>query len=124
VDARSPFGGKAVPAAVFYYSATREGEYAERQLAQYTGIVQADAYSGFNGLFVASRQPGGASSYKAAPKGPPSSLVQHDASHRRLHDTMPISAITPAAALRVCGTAGAGAGGPGRWRRGRRGAGQ
>src|SRR5262249_34109268 len=33
----------------------------------------------------------GASSYKAAPKGPPPSLVQHDASHRRLHDTMPMS---------------------------------
>ena len=53
-----PFGGKAAPAAVFYYSATREGEHAERQLAQYTGIVQADAYSGFNGLFVEGRQPG------------------------------------------------------------------
>ena len=51
-----PFGGKAAPAAVFYYSATREGEHAERQLAAYTGIVQADAYSGFNGLFVEGRQ--------------------------------------------------------------------
>jgi transposase len=53
-----PFGGKAATAAVFYYSATREGEHAERPLAHYTGIVQADAYSGFNGLFVAGRQPG------------------------------------------------------------------
>ena len=53
-----PFGGTAAPAAVFYYSATREGEHAERQLAAYTGICQADAYSGFNGLFVEGRQPG------------------------------------------------------------------
>jgi transposase len=53
-----PFGGTAAPAAVFYYSATREGEHSERQLARYTGIVQADAYSGFNGLFVPGRQPG------------------------------------------------------------------
>jgi transposase len=53
-----PFGGSAAPAAVFYYSPTREGEHAERQLAKYTGIVQADAYSGFNGLFVEDRQPG------------------------------------------------------------------
>ena len=53
-----PFGGKVAPAAVFYYSATREGEHAERQLAAYTGIVQADAYSGFNGLFVEGRKPG------------------------------------------------------------------
>jgi transposase len=53
-----PFGGSAAPAAVYYYSATREGYHAERQLAKYTGIVQADAYSGFNGLFVEGRQPG------------------------------------------------------------------
>jgi transposase len=53
-----PFGGKAAPAAVLYYSATREGEHAERQLAAYTGICQADAYSGFNGLFVEGRLPG------------------------------------------------------------------
>ena len=53
-----PFGGEAAPAAVFYYSATREGKYAEKQLAAYAGICQADAYSGFNGLFAAGRQPG------------------------------------------------------------------
>jgi transposase len=53
-----PFGGKAAPAAVFYYSPTREGKYAEQQLAAYTGICQADAYSGFNGLFAEGRQPG------------------------------------------------------------------
>jgi transposase len=65
-----PFGGGAdgtghpkrqqcaAPAAVFYYSPTREGEHAERQLATYTGIVQADAYSGFNGLFIDGRKPG------------------------------------------------------------------
>lgn len=53
-----PFGGSAAPAAIYYYSPTREGEHAERQLAKYTGIVQADAYSGFNGLFVEGRQPG------------------------------------------------------------------
>ena len=32
--------------------------HAERQLADYTGICQADAYSGFNGLFVEGRKPG------------------------------------------------------------------
>ena len=53
-----PFGGSAAPAAVYYYSPTREGEHAEQQLATYTGIAQADAYSGFNGLFVEGRQPG------------------------------------------------------------------
>ena len=53
-----PFGASAAPAAIYYYSPTREGEHAERQLASYTGIVQADAYSGFNGLFVEGRKPG------------------------------------------------------------------
>ena len=53
-----PFGGQAAPAAVFYYSPSREGKYAEQQLAAYTGICQADAYSGFNGLFAVGRQPG------------------------------------------------------------------
>jgi transposase len=53
-----PFGGKTAPAAAFYYSPTREGKYAEQQLAAYTGICQADAYSGFNGLFEAGREPG------------------------------------------------------------------
>lgn len=53
-----PFGGCAAPAAVYYYSTTREGVHAERQLAKYTGICQADAYSGFNGLFVEGRHPG------------------------------------------------------------------
>ena len=53
-----PFGGTAAPAAVYYYSATREGVHAERQLSDYTGICQADAYSGFNGLFVEGRKPG------------------------------------------------------------------
>jgi transposase len=54
----APFGGSAAPAAVYYYSTTREGEHAERQLVTYTGIAQADAYSGFNGLFSAGRLPG------------------------------------------------------------------
>jgi transposase len=53
-----PFGGEAAPAAVFYYSPTREDKYPEQQLAAYTGVCQADAYSGFNGLFAAGRQPG------------------------------------------------------------------
>jgi transposase len=53
-----PFAGTAPPAAMFYYSPNREGEHPERQLAAYTGIMQADAYSGFNGLYVQNRQPG------------------------------------------------------------------
>ena len=53
-----PFGGKAAPAVLLYYSPNREGEHPQRQLAKYTGIMQVDAYSGYNALYVAGRQPG------------------------------------------------------------------
>ena len=42
-----PFGGPAPPAAVFYYSRDRAGEHPQAHLANYTGIFQADAYSGY-----------------------------------------------------------------------------
>src|SRR5450759_3286650 len=42
-----PFGGPAPPAAVFYYSRDRAGEHPQAHLATYTGIFQADAYTGY-----------------------------------------------------------------------------
>ena len=54
----APFGGQAAPAALFYYSPDRRGEHPETHLADYSGIMQADAYAGFNGLYVAGRKPG------------------------------------------------------------------
>jgi transposase len=53
-----PFGGKAPPVAVFYYLPNREGEHAERPVATYTGILQADTSAGFNALFMAGRVQG------------------------------------------------------------------
>jgi len=53
-----PFGGGAAPAALFYYSPNRAAEHPEQHLATYSGICQADAYSGYNGLYVQHRQPG------------------------------------------------------------------
>ena len=53
-----PFGGKAPPAAVFFYSPDRTAMHPERHLAGYAGILQADAYAGFNSLYAADRQPG------------------------------------------------------------------
>jgi transposase len=52
-----PFGGQAAPAAIFCYSPDRGGEHPERHLADYSGIMQADAYAGFNGLYVVGRKP-------------------------------------------------------------------
>ena len=46
-----PFAGPAPPAAAFFYSADREGIHPERHLAGFTGLLQADAYGGFNRLY-------------------------------------------------------------------------
>jgi transposase len=53
-----PFGGPDPPAAMFYYSRDRGGEHPARHLAGYAGILQADAYGGYNKLYQAGRQPG------------------------------------------------------------------
>jgi transposase len=53
-----PFGGTAPPAAMFYYSRDRTGEHPQAHLANYVGIFQADAYSGYNKLYEPDREPG------------------------------------------------------------------
>jgi len=53
-----PFGGPAPPAAAFYYSRDRAGEHPQAHLASYTGIFQADAYSGYGKLYQPGRLPG------------------------------------------------------------------
>ena len=53
-----PFGGRAPPAAMFYYSRDRRGEHVEAHLARWSGLLQADAYSGYNQLYVTGRVPG------------------------------------------------------------------
>jgi hypothetical protein len=53
-----PFGGSDPPAAAFFYSHDRGGEHPEQHLASYAGLMQADAYAGFNRLYEAGRKPG------------------------------------------------------------------
>ena len=53
-----PFGGGAPPAAMFYYSRDRGGAHVEAHLARWSGVLQADAYSGYNKLYGADRKPG------------------------------------------------------------------
>jgi len=53
-----PFGGRAPPAALYYASRDRRQEHPERHLRDFTGILQADAYSGYNGLYDPARSPG------------------------------------------------------------------
>ncbi len=52
-----PFGGQGPPAAMFYYSRDRGGEHPARHLVSYAGILQADAYGGYNKLYEAARKP-------------------------------------------------------------------
>jgi transposase len=52
------FAGHAPPAAVFFYSPDRSGTHPEAHLASYAGLMQADAYAGFNRLYEPLRKPG------------------------------------------------------------------
>jgi len=53
-----PFGGAAPPAVIYDYSPDRTAVHPEEHLAGWQGFMQADAYSGFNRLYDAGRQPG------------------------------------------------------------------
>jgi transposase len=53
-----PFGGGAPPAALYYASRDRRQEHPDRHLAGFTGILQADAYAGYNGLYDPARPQG------------------------------------------------------------------
>jgi transposase len=52
-----PFGSADPPAALFYYSRDRRQEHPQAHLAGYSGILQADAYAGYNALFKPRRTP-------------------------------------------------------------------
>ncbi len=57
-----PFGGSSPPAALYYASPNRRGEHPLDHLQGYSGILQADAYSGYNGLYDPMREPGSVTS--------------------------------------------------------------
>ncbi|HSQ69660.1 MAG TPA: IS66 family transposase, partial [Steroidobacteraceae bacterium] len=53
-----PFGGTAPPAVVFRFSRDRGGEHPAEHLTGWQGILQADAYAGYNRLYDQKRAPG------------------------------------------------------------------
>jgi transposase len=53
-----PFGERAPPAALYYASRDRRHEHPARHLHGFTGILQADAYSGYNELYDPARPQG------------------------------------------------------------------
>jgi hypothetical protein len=52
-----PFGGADPPAALFHYSRDRSGAHPERHLTGYGGLLQSDAYAGYNRLYQRERSP-------------------------------------------------------------------
>jgi len=53
-----PFGGADPPAVVFRYSRDRRGEHPQAHLATWSGILQADAFAGYNELYTTDRKAG------------------------------------------------------------------
>ena len=47
-----PWGSTAPPGAAYFFSVDRKGEHPQRHLAGFSGILQADAYSGFKALYT------------------------------------------------------------------------
>lgn len=52
-----PFGSADPPAVFYVYSPDRSGAHPQAFLATWSGIMQADAFSGFNGLYAPGRSP-------------------------------------------------------------------
>lgn len=53
-----PFAGGAPPAALFFFARDREKTHPNRHLGGWQGILQADAYGGYNDLYRTDRAPG------------------------------------------------------------------
>jgi hypothetical protein len=53
-----PHRGKRPPAAVFFYSPDRTAERPLAHLKDFTGVLHADGYAGFKGLYESGRKPG------------------------------------------------------------------
>lgn len=50
-----PYAGGAAPAVLYRYSADRKGEHPRLHLAGFTGVLHADGYAGFDGLYASGR---------------------------------------------------------------------
>jgi transposase len=57
-----PFGGPDPPAALYFASRDRRQEHPDAHLANWRGILQADAYGGYNGLYDPARKAGAVTS--------------------------------------------------------------
>jgi transposase len=53
-----PWAGSDPPAALYFYSPDRRGEHPQTHLTSWAGLMQADAYAGYDRLYEAGRRPG------------------------------------------------------------------
>jgi transposase len=97
-----PFGARDPPAAVYFYSADRTAIHPERHLAGYSGILQADAYAGFNALYQSDREAGPITEAACWAHGRRKFFELADvASHARNKSTAALSPMAMAAVLKI-----------------------
>ena len=53
----SPCGDHTPPAVIYYYSEDRKGERPALHLKDFSGVLHADAYSGYNNLYISDKNP-------------------------------------------------------------------
>lgn len=100
-----PFGGQSPPAALYYASRDRRQEHPERHLRNFTGILQADAYGGYNPLFKVDRDPSPLTQARCAGRMRAASssylLADIAANAKRGKNAAPISPIALEAVKRI-----------------------
>ena len=98
-----PFGGADPPAALYFASRDRRQGHPDAHLAGWRGILQADAYGGYNGLYDLARKAGAVTSalcWAHARRGF-FELADIAASARRGHGAAPVSPIALEAVKRI-----------------------
>jgi transposase len=98
-----PFGGSDPPAALYFASRDRKQEHPDDHLKGWRGILQADAYGGYNGLYDPAREGGPVTSalcWAHARRGF-FELADIAANARRGPSAAPISPIALAAVKRI-----------------------
>ena len=99
----APFGGADPPAALFRYSRNRAGTHPVEHLRGFAGLLQADAYAGFNRLYAPGRVPGPVTECLCWAHGRRKfyELADIAAGKRRGKDAAPISPLALEAVKRI-----------------------
>ena len=98
-----PFGGPDPPAALFHYSRDRSGDHPVEHLRNFAGILQADAYAGYNRLYDPGRSPAPVTEALCWSHGRRKfyELADIAANERRGRQASPVSPLALAAVKRI-----------------------